>query len=63
MNAFASPIKTAPGSLTMRGVTFRAAVAWANDVKEFQVTGAAWIDDMPAGRRRLPSAASSSLTG
>ena len=29
----------------MRGISFRAAVAWANDVKEFQVNGPAWIDE------------------
>src|SRR5947209_11232252 len=45
MNMFASPIKIAPGSLTMRGITFRAAVAWANRVKEMQVNGPAWIDE------------------
>src|SRR3954471_13875575 len=45
MNMFASPIKVAPGSLTMRGISFRAAVAWANDVKEFQVNGPSWIDE------------------
>src|SRR4051794_1341156 len=45
MNMFASPIKVVPGSLTMRGISFRAAVAWANDVKEFQVNGPSWIDE------------------
>jgi uncharacterized protein (TIGR03435 family) len=45
MNMFGSPIKIAPGSLTMRGISFRAAVAWANDVKEFQVNGPSWMDE------------------
>src|SRR4051812_19465957 len=45
MAMFGSPIKIAPGSLTMRGISFRAALAWANDVKDFQVNGPSWIDD------------------
>ena len=39
-----TPIKIAPGSLTMRSVSFRVGVAWAYGVKEFQVTGPDWID-------------------
>src|SRR4051812_23136298 len=45
MNMFATPVKVAPGSLTMRGISFRNAVAWANDVKEFQVNGPSWMDE------------------
>jgi uncharacterized protein (TIGR03435 family) len=32
-------IQAAPGSLTMRAIRFRAAVAWAYGVREFQVAG------------------------
>src|SRR5436190_1998619 len=44
MGMLMSPIKLTPGSLTMRGVSFRVCVAWANGVKEFQVNGPDWID-------------------
>ncbi len=46
MEMFTSPVKVAPGSLTMRAISFRAAVACANDVKEFQVNGPNWIDEV-----------------
>jgi len=45
MEMLTSPVKVAPGSLTMRAISFRAVVAWANDVKEFQVNGPSWIDE------------------
>ena len=32
-----------PGSLTMRGVRLRTAVAWAYGVRDFQVTGPDWM--------------------
>jgi uncharacterized protein (TIGR03435 family) len=37
-------IRVTPGNLTMRAVRFRAAVAWAYGVKDFQVTGPGWMD-------------------
>jgi len=37
-------IQANPGSLTMRGASFKAVVAWAYDVREFQVTGPDWIE-------------------
>jgi uncharacterized protein (TIGR03435 family) len=37
-------IQVSPNSVTMRGVRFRAAVAWAYGVRDFQVTGPDWMD-------------------
>jgi uncharacterized protein (TIGR03435 family) len=37
-------IHASPGSLTMRGVRFKKAVAWAYGVRDFQVTGPDWMD-------------------
>jgi hypothetical protein len=37
-------IQVSPGSLTMRSVRFRTAVAWAYGVRDFQVTGPDWMD-------------------
>lgn len=37
-------VQVTPGSLTMRGVRFRTAVAWAYGVRDFQVTGPDWMD-------------------
>jgi uncharacterized protein (TIGR03435 family) len=37
-------IRVTPGSLTMRALRFRAAVAWAYGVKDLQVTGPGWMD-------------------
>jgi hypothetical protein len=39
-------IQVSPGSLTMRGVRFRTAVAWAYGVRDFQVTGPDWMDQI-----------------
>jgi len=37
-------IRVAPGSLTMRGVSFRSLVRWAYKVQDPQVAGPDWID-------------------
>ena len=37
-------IQVSPGSLTMRGVRLKKAVAWAYGVRDFQVTGPDWMD-------------------
>jgi uncharacterized protein (TIGR03435 family) len=37
-------IQVSPGSLTMRGVRYRTAIAWAYGVRDFQVTGPDWLD-------------------
>jgi uncharacterized protein (TIGR03435 family) len=37
-------VQVSPGSLTMRAVRFRTAVAWAYGVRDFQVTGPDWMD-------------------
>ena len=34
-----------PGSLTMQNVTLHGAIEWAYDVKNYQVTGPAWLND------------------
>jgi uncharacterized protein (TIGR03435 family) len=34
-----------PGSLTMRNVRLTAAIAWAYDAQDYQVSGPAWIND------------------
>jgi uncharacterized protein (TIGR03435 family) len=39
-------IQVTPGTLTMRAVRFRTAVAWAYGVKDFQVTGPDWMDEL-----------------
>lgn len=36
-------IASEPGALTMRNVSMRAAIHWAYDVPEFQVSGPAWL--------------------
>jgi len=38
-------IQAEPGSLTMRNVTLTNAIAWANSMQDFQVTGPAWIGE------------------
>ena len=38
-------IQTEPGSVTMRNVSLTAAIAWANGVQDFQVTGPAWMNE------------------
>ncbi len=37
-------IQVGPAGLTLRRVTLRVCVAWANNVKEYQVNGPDWID-------------------
>jgi uncharacterized protein (TIGR03435 family) len=44
MHAPLPQIKTEPGALTMRGVSFRTSVRWAYNVVDFQVNGPDWID-------------------
>jgi uncharacterized protein (TIGR03435 family) len=39
-------IQVSPGSLAMRAVRFRTAVAWAYGVRDFQVTGPDWMDHL-----------------
>ncbi len=39
-------IQVSPGSLTMRAVRFRTAVAWAYEVRDFQVTGPDWMEQL-----------------
>ncbi len=39
-------IQVSPGSLTMRGVRYRTAIAWAYGVRDFQVTGPDWLDQV-----------------
>ena len=34
-----------PGSLTMRNVRLTAAIAWAYDAQDYQVSGPGWLDD------------------
>ena len=35
-----------PGSLTMQNVTLHSAIEWAYNVKNYQVTGPAWLNDV-----------------
>ena len=37
-------VQVSPGSLAMRGVRYRTAIAWAYGVRDFQVTGPDWLD-------------------
>ena len=39
------PIQATPGSLTMRGVTLKASIAWAYHVLECQVSGPGWMGE------------------
>jgi uncharacterized protein (TIGR03435 family) len=39
-------VQVSPGSLTMRGVRYRTAIAWAYGVRDFQVTGPDWLDQV-----------------
>jgi uncharacterized protein (TIGR03435 family) len=38
-------VSTDPGRLTMLNVTLRRTICWAYDVKTYQVTGPAWLDE------------------
>lgn len=40
---FGNQIASEPGALTMRNVSMRAAIHWAFDVPEFQISGPAWM--------------------
>src|SRR5215469_16549754 len=40
-----SNVKTSPGSLSMRFIDFRSAVAWAYHVMPIQVSGPDWMDN------------------
>jgi uncharacterized protein (TIGR03435 family) len=42
-HGFGNQIAAEPGSLTMRNVSMRAAIHWAFDVPEFQVSGPSWL--------------------
>jgi uncharacterized protein (TIGR03435 family) len=42
-HGFGGQIAAEPGALTMRNVSMRAAIHWAYDVPEFQVSGPAWL--------------------
>ena len=37
-------IQVSPGTVTMRGISLKAAIRWAWHVSEFQVTGPDWLD-------------------
>jgi uncharacterized protein (TIGR03435 family) len=39
-------IQVSPGSVIMRAVRYRTVVAWAYDVRDFQVTGPDWMDQV-----------------
>jgi len=39
-----SNVRASPGSLNMRNVTLRAAIAWAYKVTEYQVSGPGWLE-------------------
>ena len=42
-HGFGNQIQAEPGALTMRNVSMRAAIHWAYDIPEFQVSGPAWL--------------------
>jgi uncharacterized protein (TIGR03435 family) len=45
LNDGTEPIRTAPGSLTIRGASLRICIQWAYDIPPFQIEGPAWLKD------------------